>query len=545
MRMPRGDGAKTSERGRTRLWGGFVWMAIAPALPCAMTGCAVGDSDVHRWETTENGPEKLYAIITYDKYAWPLREEAAMSLIRMRSRNGKRVGLEELIIGSDTPEGRVPGALAVLNEDAQRHIVDDIAPKLIAEIQQPPVIQAQEGSGGISADPSIPYKDAAFALLSHEPPLVTDEATKAALVAALTQWVQTNFESRIDNSGQQFGVEQIMRFLGAPSVKSLPSAISETSGKVDRAGALVADIGDEETKKRASQALVALAKRIDSPQWLDKERPLVVEANQKQKISATPQQITEQLKQYQESELERVFTDIKRVGGKPAVEFCLAYAHDKDKSEKIRTDALAALENRIDKNAPNEVNVVFDIVRDDSNPDRLRGVAMARLGELPKEMIVQKLYPLFDRKWQVRLDAARMILKTITTKDVPEFMHRLPGTDRVKMALSEPITYGALIMAMDPAGGPKPRDVLNSFLQSSELGAKLTAAASYYTAKKSEAGPLAALADDKTAVPRCDPADQCGWQCDVPTSPGATETTTKPVTNVGEFVRFCIDPSLQ
>ena len=101
----------------------------------------------------------------------------------------------------------------------------------------------------ITPDPSVPFKDAAFALLSHEPPLATDEKTKVDLTAALAKWVQTSFEERIDNSSQQFGVEQVMRFIGAPSVKSLPSVISETSSKVDRACALVADIGDDETKK--------------------------------------------------------------------------------------------------------------------------------------------------------------------------------------------------------------------------------------------------------------------------------------------------------
>ncbi len=80
----------------------------------------------------------------------------------------------------------------------------------------------------VQPDPSIPYKDAAFALLSHEPPLASNEATKASLIAALTQWVQTDFEDRIDNSSQQFGVEQIMRFIGAASVKTLPSSINES-----------------------------------------------------------------------------------------------------------------------------------------------------------------------------------------------------------------------------------------------------------------------------------------------------------------------------
>ena len=70
-----------------------VAATIATAAAFAsMAGCAVSESDVHRWETTEGGPEKLYALVTHDKYAPALREEAALSLIHMRPRNGKRSG---------------------------------------------------------------------------------------------------------------------------------------------------------------------------------------------------------------------------------------------------------------------------------------------------------------------------------------------------------------------------------------------------------------------------------------------------------------------
>jgi hypothetical protein len=518
-------------------------LAAAMLMSGALSvGCAVSESDVHRWETTEGGPEKLYAIVVHDKYAWSLREEAALSLVRMRPRNGKRIGLEYLALGYDTPLGRVQGGLSVLGEDARTHIVDDIAPKLEEQIQQPPPPRPVEGAPA-QPDPSIPYKDAAFALLSHEPPLVADDKTKSDLTAALAQWVQTDFEDRVDNSSQQFGVEQIMRFLGSPSVKALPSTINLDSTKVDKACQLIADIGDDDTKKRASDALVSLAKQIDATAWVDKQRALVNEANAKQKITVTPQQVAEQLKQYQEQELEKVFTNMKRVGGRPVVDYCFAYARDKSKSEKMRTDALAALENRVDKNNTSDVNALFDILRDDTNPDKVRGVAMARLGELPKDMVVARLYTFFDKKWQVRLDAARLILRTMTTRDVPDFMRHLPPNDKTKMALSEPITYGALIMAMDPQGGPKPRDVLNSFLQSSDLGAKLSAAGSYYTAKKSEASAVTPLENDKTPLPKCTPDDNCGWSCDVPKA-GSQDKETKTITTVGEFVRWCIEPSL-
>jgi hypothetical protein len=113
------------------------------------------------------------------------------------------------------------------------------------------------------------------------------------------------------------------------------------------------------------------------------------------------------------------------------------------------------------------------------------------------------------------------------------------------MALSEPITYGAVILGMDPQGGPKPREVLNGFLQSADLGAKLTAVGSYYTARKGEASPALALREDKTPLPKCAPDDQCGWQCDVPKAPGSQERETKIVATVGEFVRWCIEPSLE
>src|SRR5258708_9681010 len=107
-------------------------------------------------------------------------------------------------------------------------------------MQRPPPPRAADGAV-VQADPSIAYKDAAFAIISHEPPLATDEKTKGDLMNALGQWVQTDFEARIDNTAQQFGVEQIMRFIGAPAVKTLPNSITESSTKVDRACSLIAD----------------------------------------------------------------------------------------------------------------------------------------------------------------------------------------------------------------------------------------------------------------------------------------------------------------
>ena len=60
---------------------------------------------------------------------------------------------------------------------------------------------------------------------------------RAKLSAALTQWVQTDFETRLENPAQQFGTEQMMRFLGSSSVIGLPGLITESSTKIDRTSA--------------------------------------------------------------------------------------------------------------------------------------------------------------------------------------------------------------------------------------------------------------------------------------------------------------------
>jgi hypothetical protein len=86
---------------------------------------------------------------------------------------------------------------------------------------------------------------------------------------------------------------------------------------------------------------------------------------------------------------------------------------------------------------------------------------------------------------------------------------------------------------MDPKDGATPRSVLTPYLSAKELGAKLTAIGSYYGGKKSDAAALTPLESDAQAVPRCDPLDNCEWTCDA-----------HEIKKVGDFVKWCIEPSL-
>ena len=52
-------------------------------------------------------------------------------------------------------------------------------------------------------------------------------------------------------------------------------------------------------------------------------------------------------------------------------------------------------------------------------------------------------------------------------------------------------------------------------------------------------------AEDNGALPKCEKEDECSWQCDVPKAPGSKEMEVKELKTVGEFVKFCLIPSME
>jgi hypothetical protein len=537
-------------RERARGFGAAMMRASVLALLCAgggvVSGCAVSESDVTRWEGTEHGPYKLVAVVTHDKYSWPLRTKAAVALAEMPPRGGQRKGISFLIDKYKDDEGEErEGALAVLPEDARRQIVNGMAPTLMEKMKQP--APKADKDGRLPPDPSVPYKDVAFAMLSHEPTLISDDKTKTDITNALIDWGQSDFENRLENGSQQFGLEQMMRFIGASSVKKLPSFINEDAYRVDRMSGLVADIGDDDTKKRAGDALVALAKVVNSPKWADARKKEIVDHNNASGVKATDAQVGVQLTQMTDRKLnEEIFPAMKKVGGRAIIDYLLGYAADKNNSDDRRKTALAALEGRVDKNNPQDLQRVFDICKDDSVSDAVKDVAFQRLAEFPKEQIVPKLWTLFDpKKWKIRWVAAELVLKTETTKDVPEFMRHLPTKSTQKMGMTEGLTYGQQIAKMDaPAGQPKPIDTIRPYLNSPDIGPRLTAIGFFYQGKKTDQGMIAGQSEDKTPLPKCDKDDDCQWQCDVPKASNPKETESKEIATIGELVKLCVLPSM-
>lgn len=509
--------------------------AVPLALLLPAVGCRTSNEDVNRWASTVQGPKKLIAVLTHDKYPIDLRVESALALIRMKPRNGRRVGIE----GSDDQPGLM-ASLGQMSPAERTALVSRLVPALEAEIKKPPPV-AQGGQ--VAADQSIPYKDAAFALLKHEGGrLVPDEQLRKRLRDALSAWISVNFAQRFDDSSQMYSVKQMVGELRADAVKNLPAQMLPGASKVDAIAELVADYGDPDAKLEASKRLVVIGNETASEAWIKQKSPGVEAANKAAKLTPTPDQFRQQLEQYQEEELVRVFTSMKRVGGAPVVDFLLGFAQDTKQSAKRRAAALAALQGHLDRNSGKHADAVLAVAAAQDTPDQVRDVALQRVGEFPRAMVVSRLYSLFDSKsWKVRWVAAELVLRMSDTSQLPEFFEHIGKTQG--MAITEPLRYGALMAEMK--GPTKPVEAVAPYLGSSHpTPARLTAIGYYYNhGTAADLPKLTHLESDQSKTPTCAKDDKdCEWKCEVEAD-GKRET--KDITKLGEFFEYCVKPAME
>jgi len=504
--------------------------ASASVLACRTTA-----EDVHRWAQTSQGPKRLVAVLTHDKYPIELRVEAAMTLVRMKPRGGRRIGIQ----GSDDYEG-VLDALKRLTPDTRAKIVAGMAPQLKAAMLEP--LPKPQGDEAVE-DPSFPYKDTAYGLLTAEDgSLVDDPAVRQTLRDALIQWSSTNFEQRMDESSQIYGMQQVFRWLKEDGVRPLPNLIAPGNAKNDTIAGLIADLGDKAAKLSASNKLVAIAREVDTEAWVKKRAPSVEAANKASGLTPTKEQFQAQLDQYQEEELLRVFQSMQKVGQAPVVDYLLAYARDSKNPEKRRANALASLEGHLERNNPAHADAILSLLSDDTTPDLVRGVAVKRVGELPRDKVIDKLYALFKNpRWQIRWVAADLILRMSETKHVDEFMSKLEKTEG--MAMSEPLIYGPSIGEMK--GTPKPIVFVEKYASAGHPVEQRLAALGYYYrhGTKADLAKLDQYASDSQKVPECaENATDCEWKCTIQVN---KKPEPKEVATVGDFVNYCIKPAIE
>jgi hypothetical protein len=308
---------------------------------------------------------------------------------------------------------------------------------------------------------------------------------------------------------------------------------------------LVADFADPPTKLLASQKLVAVAKEVNSEAWIKQKAPSVEAANRASKLTPTPDQFRKQLVQYQEEELLRIFASMKKIGGKPVVDFLLAFAQDKNESEKRRATAMAALQGNLERNNLAHAEVALAIAAAPDTPDQLRDVAFARLGEFPRQMILGKLYDLFKSdNWKVRWVAAELILKTSDTSELPQFFSKLGQADDI--AITEPLRYGALIAAMKAGpNSPPAAQIVDKYASSTHpVQVRMTALGYYFEmGTRADLAKVEPYTSDRAKAPSCkEGAKECEWKCEVGPS---DKRETKDIDTLGDFVTYCVKPAME
>jgi hypothetical protein len=436
--------------------------------------------------------------------------------------------------------------LSSLAPDAQKAIVGPLVTSIIGELKKPP--PAAVAGQPLPTDGSLPYKDAAYALMmADKPALITDEAQKKELKAALTQWAMADFDHRAEARGQAATMEQVLRAVGSEGVVGLPKLMIRDARKLDLMALLVADIGDAKTKDAAAAALVEVAKWILTDDWTKVRTKELEKSNADQKLTPTKEQFKKQLELLQDDEVTKLFQSLRRVGGRPTVDFALTFAARKDQSDKRRQFAMAMLEGRLDKTNPDDLKRVAEIASSDA-PDVVLDQAFRRMGELPREVVADKLVELFKTdKWKVRRAAAATLLKMKETqvKHIRDFLNALPPEGK-SFALPEALTYGALLGELKEG---KPIDELKPFFTTGSPAARVSAIAYYFTyGTSADLSDLAQIPVDGDSgpvkVPSCDSDPDCKWICEVPKE-GEQGREQKEIKTLSDYVRYCIQPAMK
>jgi HEAT repeat protein len=491
-------------------------------LALSVGGCRTSESDVQRWTTTAQGPSRLVAVVTHDKFSPTLRTQAALALVSMAPRDGQRIGISKLV-----------EALSNMGDPERKRAVAALVPHLLEGIAKTP--RTEDGK---HVDESVPYKDAAYALLSAEGgSLIEDPQMESEVKRALAGWVSTDFEARIDEPSQMFGVEQMMHTLGHAGVTDLPKLITPTGEKIDRVVGLVAQLGDSATKLAASKRLSARGHYMASSKWAKEQESVVREQNAKAKLAPTADQLKKQIQQYQDEQLLRLYATMSRIGKAPTVDFLLDEGENRALDEKRRATALAALKGNIDPKNRRQVERLLDLAGGKDTPDKVRDVALQRIAELPRKLVVDRLYALFDDdNWKVRWVAAETILKMSDQSHLAGFMKRLGKVEH--MALTEALRYGDLMGKLE--GKQSPRALVARYAAKRQPASVRVSALGFYfdNGKRSELEAIRGYQEDREKIPGCaENAKDCEWKC-------AFQGKLREIETIGEFVEYCVAPAV-
>ena len=188
--------------------------------------------------------------------------------------------------------------------------------------------------------------------------------------------------TRIDNSSQQFGVEQMHALpRGARASRRLPAIINETVDE-DRPRRASSSPTSATTprSKRASEALVALAQE-DRLAGLDRQAARARQRGQREGATINADDAAGRRRRsskYQEQAArEGLHRDEAASAGGPSIDYCLAYAARpaQEREERARTRSPRSKARRQEQHRATSTRI-FAIAKDDRHPDAVRDLAL-------------------------------------------------------------------------------------------------------------------------------------------------------------------------
>jgi hypothetical protein len=445
--MPEGDGVASRMGWTTKI------VILCSAAAVSLAGCKVDSDDVEQWKGTVKGPTRLVAVIGSDQYAPELRTDAALAIVEM-DRND--IDALSLLKGAlDNLRSKDPAA--------SEAIVSGMIPRLEALLSEKP------GKAQTAPDPmQIRAKDAAYMVIPYAP-----EEAKDELLRAVIAWYSADFEGR--SLAGDYSAEQVTRALGADAAGMLVDALDAKMlpQAMIKIAEIVGEGGDEETKRRGGERLVAIEREIEKPaflKWLTDEIRSSIEASGEKADDA---RINSLALYNRENYLNQgVLPAMRYLGDQEVVATRLLAIADTRPgngnapgwSERLnarRATALKALEGHVNRT---HLNRLLSIALDSSNPIEVRDYAFDRVGDIRSRDAISRLWPLVERVGctaascsdadkldkRLRWRAGELVLSLGGPSTIEAFSQRLPAAPGIQYEPEELEGYATRMSQMTP-----------------------------------------------------------------------------------------------
>lgn len=428
----------------------------------AMAGCKVTTEDIDYWTGTRKGPGKIVAVLQSDKYEDELRIYAALALVRMEPRPA-------------TPEiepvdgvTELQAALRRIPEEPRTRIVDGMAPRLMEMMRGEDAPQA-EGPEGAVPPRQIRAKDAAFLVLPYASANVRQQLTDAVV-----DWFVVDFNGR--NLAGSYSAEQVVRQLGAPAASRLVNALNARLPQqaLVKLAELIASLGNDETKERAAERLVAIEREMEGEDFMNwlKER---LREQLRERSGADAEVDENRVTAAAALNRENFITlgaipAMKELNEQRVIQDRLLAIAQMSSAEGVaeealterRTKALQAMEGGVRQD---QVSALLDLALEPQNPIGVRDYAFDRIADSRSTAALPRLWPVFtgaeDGDWRIRWRVGSLILSLGGADVVQQFFTSL---DDGRYAREELYGYGERLSQIRPP----PTELVNAQLRSDD-----------------------------------------------------------------------------